>query len=75
MTPASVGVPATNIVLGKHSGRKALEHKLNALGHSVTRDELDQVYQRFTALADRKKSIYDQDLIGLLKAGSTHVSA
>ncbi len=67
MTPASVGVPATNIVLGKHSGRRALEHKFNTLGHRLSRTELDLVYARFTALADRKKSIYDQDLIGLLK--------
>ena len=55
-------------MLGKHSGRKALEYKLKALGHSLTRSELDEVYQRFTALADRKKSIYDQDLVGLLKS-------
>ncbi len=67
MTPASVGVPSTNIVLGKHSGRRALEYKLNALGHRLSRTELDLVYTRFTALADRKKAIYDQDLISLLR--------
>ncbi len=67
MTPASVGVPSTNIVLGKHSGRRALEYKLNALGHRLSRAELDLVYTRFTALADRKKAIYDQDLISLLR--------
>ena len=75
MTPASVGVSATNIVLGKHSGRKALEYKLNALGHSLTRAELDQVYQRLMTLADRKKSIYDQDLLGLLQAHTVEVTA
>ena len=67
MTPASVGVSATNIVLGKHSGRRALEHRLQALGHSLNRAELDAVYQRFTALADRKKSIFDQDLLSLMR--------
>ena len=66
MTPESVGVPATNMVLGKHSGRRLLEQRLVELGHSLTRQQLDDVYHRFTELADRKKSIYDQDLLGLL---------
>ncbi len=67
MTPASVGVSATNIVLGKHSGRRALEHRLADLGHTLNRAQLDQVYDRFTELADRKKLIYDQDLLALLQ--------
>ena len=66
MTPASVGFTGQNIVLGKHSGRRALEHRLNELGHTLSREELDAVYTRFTDLADRKKSIYDQDIVGLL---------
>jgi 2-isopropylmalate synthase len=75
MTPESVGVPSTNLVLGKHSGRRLLEQRLRELGHPLTRAELDEVYERFTALADRKKSIYDQDLIGLLKPDASTVSA
>ncbi|MBB5343133.1 2-isopropylmalate synthase [Tunturibacter empetritectus] len=67
MTPESVGVPATNMVLGKHSGRRLLEQRLTELGHKLTRAQLDDVYHRFTELADRKKSIYDQDLLGLLQ--------
>ena len=74
MTPESVGAPATNIVLGKHSGRRALEHRLKALGHTLTRDELDGVYGRFTSLADRKKVIYDQDLLELLRVSQTALS-
>jgi len=66
MTPASVGFMGQNIVLGKHSGRKALEHRLGELGHKLSREELDIVYHRFTELADRKKSIYDQDIVALL---------
>jgi 2-isopropylmalate synthase len=66
MTPASVGFTGQNIVLGKHSGRKALEHRLKELGHSLSKEELDAVYGKFTELADRKKSIYDQDIIALL---------
>jgi 2-isopropylmalate synthase len=67
MTPASVGAGNTNLVLGKHSGRRALADRLEKLGHTLTRDQLDEVYHRFTELADRKKSIYDQDILGLLK--------
>jgi 2-isopropylmalate synthase len=67
MTPKSVGVPSNSLVLGKHSGRRALEHRLIQLGHRLSHAELDAVYSRFTELADRKKTIYDQDLIGLLK--------
>jgi 2-isopropylmalate synthase len=74
MTPESVGVAATHMVLGKHSGRRLLEQRLRELGHPLERAELDEVYERFTALADRKKSIYDQDLIGLLKADHDAVS-
>jgi 2-isopropylmalate synthase len=66
MTPASVGFTGQNIVLGKHSGRRALEHRLAELGHKLSKPELDAVYLRFTELADRKKSIYDQDIIALL---------
>jgi 2-isopropylmalate synthase len=73
MTPESVGVPATNMVLGKHSGRRLLEQRLTELGHQLTRTQLDDVYHRFTELADRKKSIYDQDLLGLLQPDKSTV--
>ena len=66
MTPTLVGVSRTHLVLGKHSGRAALRHRLEQLGFALDREELQQVYYRFVALADRKKNIYDQDLIGLL---------
>jgi 2-isopropylmalate synthase len=66
MTPASVGVIGTNLVLGKHSGRRALADRFEKLGHPLTREQLDEVYHRFTELTDRKKNIYDQDLLGLL---------
>ena len=66
MTPSLVGVAKTHLVLGKHSGRAALRHRLEQLGFALTRDELQHTYYRFVALADRKKNIYDQDLIGIL---------
>ncbi len=62
----------TNLVLGKHSGRRALADRLEELGHPLTREQLDEVYHRFTELADRKKYIYDQDLLGLSAAGQSH---
>jgi 2-isopropylmalate synthase len=66
MTPSLVGVSKTHLVLGKHSGRAALRHRLEQLGFTLTREELQQTYYRFVAMADRKKNIYDQDLIGIL---------
>ena len=68
MTPESVGVPANSLVLGKHSGRHALSLRYMELGYEVSAAELDVAYRRFTNLADRKKRIYDQDLISLLSA-------
>ena len=68
MTPESVGVPANSLVLGKHSGRHALSLRYMELGYDVSTNELDAAYTRFTELADRKKRIYDQDLISLLNA-------
>ncbi|HWB32237.1 MAG TPA: 2-isopropylmalate synthase [Acidobacteriaceae bacterium] len=75
MTPASVGVPHNSLVLGKHSGRRALEHRLHELGQNLSRPELDAVYHRFTDLADRKKTIYDQDLIALVQAERSETTA
>ena len=71
MTPESVGAGHTKLVLGKHSGRRALADRLEKLGHPLDRNQLDEVYARFTELADRKKSIYDQDLLGLLQPGKS----
>ncbi len=66
MTPESVGVPANSLVLGKHSGRHALSLRYAELGYDITPAELDAAYKNFTNLADRKKRVYDQDLISLL---------
>ena len=66
MTPESVGVPANSLVLGKHSGRHALSLRYMELGYDITPGELEAAYRRFTDLADKKKRIYDQDLISLL---------
>ncbi len=66
MRPEIFGVPHNYIVLGKHSGRRALAHRLRELGVVIDGFDLDQVYRRFTQLADRKKSIFDLDLLALI---------
>ena len=65
--PKSVGVPEGKLVLGKHSGRHALKQRCESLGFTLTKDELDIVYQRFTALADRKKGLLDEEIAGLIQ--------
>jgi len=70
MTPESVGVLNNRLVLGKHSGRHALALRYEELGYSLTPAELEIAYRSFTLLADRKKRVYDQDLISLLTAST-----
>ncbi len=73
MTPESVGKNGNNIVLGKHSGRKALDHRLRELGFDFTKDELNKVYEGFIQLADNKKVIEDSDLIHISTNGVTEL--
>jgi 2-isopropylmalate synthase len=60
--PKTVGVPESRLVLGKHSGRHALKARCEELGLSLDRDELDILYSKFSALADRKKGILDEEI-------------
>ncbi|MCK9275516.1 MAG: 2-isopropylmalate synthase [Syntrophales bacterium] len=62
MTPASVGVNDTNIVLGKHSGRHAVKERLKKLGFNLSGEEVDKVFIRFKEVADLKKEVFDEDL-------------
>lgn len=66
MRPADIGITETNIAMGKHSGRAALRSKLGDLGFDLAENQLNDVFVRFKALADRKKEIYDEDLIALM---------
>ena len=75
MTPASVGQPTNKLVLGKHSGRAALRARLGELGFVLEPAELETTYAAFTTLADRKKSIYDQDLINLAHSAGAVATA
>jgi 2-isopropylmalate synthase len=65
MLPERVGVPRSMIVLGKHSGRHALEARYRELGYTLTRDQLETAYVKFLELADGKKRLEDQDLISI----------
>ncbi|MGH9613017.1 MAG: 2-isopropylmalate synthase [Bryobacteraceae bacterium] len=65
--PKSVGVPESKLVLGKHSGRHALKQRCEDLGFPLNREELDLVYHRFTALADRKKGIRNEEIVHLIQ--------
>jgi 2-isopropylmalate synthase len=64
--PEMVGIPRSTLVLGKHSGRHALERRYQELGYQLGEDELAEVYQSFTTLAERKGEILDEDLLALL---------
>jgi 2-isopropylmalate synthase len=66
MTPESVGVKQTSLVMGKHSGRHAFQHKLEELGYKLAENQLQDAFVRFKALADRKKDIYDEDIVALV---------
>ena len=69
MRPEDVGLSATNLVMGKHSGRAALRSKLENLGFTLGDNQLRDVFVRFKELADRKKEIYEDDLIALMRSG------
>jgi 2-isopropylmalate synthase len=62
MTPQSVGIPKSNLVLGKHSGRHAFRDRITELGYVLSDDELNLAFKRFKALCDVKKNIYDEDI-------------
>jgi 2-isopropylmalate synthase len=66
MTPESVGWTKNSLVLGKHSGRAAFRDKLNTLGYKVGDNQLNDAFRRFKDLADRKKVVFDEDIVALV---------
>lgn len=70
MTPESVGLSKTNMVLGKHSGRHAFKDRLESLGFSLEQEELDSAFEQFKILLDKKKKIYDKDLEAIVRKES-----
>jgi len=69
MTPESVGVTKTSLVMGKHSGRAAFKSKVRELGYELGDNAIEDAFNRFKALADRKKHVYDEDIEALLDEG------
>jgi 2-isopropylmalate synthase len=70
MRPEDVGLSGTSLPLGKHSGRAALRDKLDQLGFEVGDNQLKDIFVRFKELADRKKEVFDDDIIALVRADS-----
>ena len=66
MTPESVGVSKTSLVMGKHSGRAAFKSKLKDMGYELGENALEDAFKRFKDLADRKKLVYDEDIEALV---------
>ncbi|PRZ47507.1 2-isopropylmalate synthase [Tritonibacter scottomollicae] len=69
MRPEDVGLAGTSLPLGKHSGRAALRDKLSNLGYEVGDNQLKDIFVRFKELADRKKEVFDDDIIALMRTG------
>jgi 2-isopropylmalate synthase len=65
MRPEDVGIPRTELVLGKHSGRHALKQRIADLGYHLTDEQMNRLFDEFKRLADRKKEIYDADIEAL----------
>ena len=65
--PEDVGVPKTDLVLGKHTGRHALRERVEELGYHLNDEQLETLFDDFKALADKKKEVYDEDLIVLIE--------
>ncbi|SFV29371.1 2-isopropylmalate synthase [Hyphomicrobium facile] len=74
MTPESVGVGKSSLVMGKHSGRAAFKSKLKELGYTLGDNAMEDAFNRFKALADRKKHVYDEDIEALVDDGMAHMN-
>jgi 2-isopropylmalate synthase len=66
MRPEDVGQGGTNLVMGKHSGRHAFREKLKGLGYELGQNALNEAFQRFKDLADKKKDVFDEDIVALV---------
>lgn len=71
MTPESVGIKANEIILGKHSGKHAFEQHLNEMGHELTKEELERVFEEYKKLCDKKREVNDFDIEALISLKTT----
>ena len=72
MRAEDVGMKSNKLVLGKHSGRHALKDRVQTLGYELSDEKLQDLYDRFIALADKKKEVYDEDIVLLLDSNGTN---
>ena len=66
MTPESVGLSESNLVMGKHSGRHAFKQKILELGYNINDNVIEEAFENFKSLADKKKNVYDEDIIAII---------
>jgi len=69
MDPTSVGIPKNSLVLGKHSGRHAFRERVVSLGYNLNDEQVEAAFNKFKALADKKKEVFDADLEALMAQG------
>ena len=72
MTPESIGLVESKLVMGKHSGRHAFKKKIEELGYEIGDNALQEAFHRFKALADKKKEIFDDDIAAIVDDGAGH---
>ena len=70
MSPDDIGVPASRLVLGKHSGRHAFQQRTEAMGYSLSDAQVNRAFERFKALDDKKKQVFDEDIEALIEEES-----
>jgi len=66
MTPETIGLAGSRMVLGRHTGRHGFSERCKKLGYKLSKDEIEQAYQRFTQVADKKKEVFDEDLVAII---------
>jgi len=66
MDPSTVGIPKSSLVLGKHSGRHAFRDRVVQLGYTLSEAQLEAAFNKFKALADKKKEVFDEDIEALV---------
>ncbi len=73
ISPELIGLQSSDIILTARSGRAALSYRLKALGYELSQDALNEVYQRFLEVADRKKEVFDEDLRAIMNDQAVHM--
>jgi 2-isopropylmalate synthase len=66
MTPETIGLAGSRMVLGRHTGRHGFADRCKKLGYKLSKDEVEQAYQRFLQVADKKKEVFDEDLVAII---------